>query len=34
MNITVDESMKITEGYLAKYASMATAVDTGAILKW
>lgn len=25
---------KITEGYLAKYASMATSADTGAILKW
>ncbi len=25
---------KIKEGYLAKYASMATSADTGAILKW
>jgi dihydroxy-acid dehydratase len=25
---------KITEGYLAKYAAMATSADTGAILKW
>ena len=25
---------KITTGYLAKYASMATSADTGAILKW
>jgi dihydroxy-acid dehydratase len=25
---------KITEGYLAKYASMATSADTGAVLKW
>ncbi len=25
---------KITGGYLAKYASMATSADTGAILKW
>ncbi len=25
---------KITEGYLTKYASMATSADTGAILKW
>ena len=25
---------KITEGCLAKYASMATSADTGAILKW
>jgi len=25
---------KITKGYLAKYASMATSADTGAILKW
>jgi len=24
----------ITEGYLAKYASMATSADTGAVLKW
>ena len=24
----------ITKGYLAKYASMATSADTGAILKW
>jgi dihydroxy-acid dehydratase len=24
----------ITTGYLAKYASMATSADTGAILKW
>jgi len=23
-----------TRGYLAKYASMATSADTGAILKW
>lgn len=25
---------KVTKGYLAKYASMATSADTGAILKW
>ncbi|MBN2136219.1 MAG: dihydroxy-acid dehydratase [Sedimentisphaerales bacterium] len=25
---------KITQGYLAKYASMATSADTGAVLKW
>jgi dihydroxy-acid dehydratase len=25
---------KITEGYLAKYATMATSADTGAVLKW
>jgi dihydroxy-acid dehydratase len=25
---------KITEGYLGKYASMATSADTGAVLKW
>jgi dihydroxy-acid dehydratase len=25
---------KITQGYLAKYASMASSADTGAILKW
>jgi dihydroxy-acid dehydratase len=25
---------KITEGYLAKYASMATSADTGAVLRW
>jgi dihydroxy-acid dehydratase len=25
---------RITEGYLAKYASMATSADTGAVLKW
>ena len=25
---------KITEGCLAKYASMATSADTGAVLKW
>ena len=25
---------RITEGYLAKYAAMATSADTGAILKW
>jgi dihydroxy-acid dehydratase len=25
---------KITKGYLAKYASMATSADTGAVLKW
>ncbi len=25
---------RITKGYLAKYASMATSADTGAILKW
>ncbi len=25
---------KITRGYLAKYASMATSADTGAVLKW
>jgi len=25
---------KITEGYLAKYASMATSADTGAVLMW
>jgi dihydroxy-acid dehydratase len=25
---------RVTEGYLAKYASMATSADTGAILKW
>ncbi|MDD5011249.1 MAG: dihydroxy-acid dehydratase, partial [Phycisphaerae bacterium] len=25
---------RITEGCLAKYASMATSADTGAILKW
>jgi dihydroxy-acid dehydratase len=25
---------KITKGYLAKYAAMATSADTGAILKW
>jgi dihydroxy-acid dehydratase len=25
---------RITEGYLAKYATMATSADTGAILKW
>jgi dihydroxy-acid dehydratase len=26
--------LRITKGYLAKYASMATSADTGAILKW
>ncbi len=25
---------KVTKGYLAKYASMATGADTGAVLKW
>jgi len=25
---------KVTEGYLAKYAAMATSADTGAVLKW
>ena len=25
---------RITKGYLAKYASMATSADTGAVLKW
>ena len=25
---------KITKGYLAKYASMATSADTGAVLRW
>ena len=25
---------RITRGYLAKYASMATSADTGAVLKW
>jgi dihydroxy-acid dehydratase len=25
---------RVTEGYLAKYASMATSADTGAILRW
>ncbi|MHC4559456.1 MAG: dihydroxy-acid dehydratase [Planctomycetota bacterium] len=25
---------RITEGYLAKYASMATSADTGAVLRW
>jgi dihydroxy-acid dehydratase len=25
---------RVTQGYLAKYASMATSADTGAILKW
>ena len=25
---------RITTGYLAKYASLATSADTGAILKW
>ncbi|MHC5542230.1 dihydroxy-acid dehydratase, partial [Singulisphaera rosea] len=25
---------RFTRGYLAKYASMATSADTGAILKW
>ena len=25
---------RITEGYLAKYAAMATSADTGAVLKW
>ena len=25
---------KVTEGCLAKYASMATSADTGAVLKW
>ena len=25
---------KITKGCLAKYASMATSADTGAVLKW
>jgi len=25
---------RITAGYLAKYASMATSADTGAVLKW
>ena len=25
---------KITEGCLAKYATMATSADTGAVLKW
>ena len=25
---------KITKGYLAKYAAMATSADTGAVLKW
>jgi dihydroxy-acid dehydratase len=28
------QTPKITKGYLAKYASMATSADTGAILKW
>ena len=26
--------LRITQGYLAKYASMATSADTGAVLKW
>ena len=26
--------LRLTKGYLAKYASMATSADTGAILKW
>ena len=26
--------LRITKGYLAKYASMATSADTGAVLKW
>ena len=34
MNTIADESMRITEGYSAKYTSMATAADTGAMLKW
>ncbi len=34
MNIITDESIEITEGYPTKYAAMATAADTGAILKW
>jgi dihydroxy-acid dehydratase len=25
---------RVTKGYLAKYASMATSADTGAVLKW
>jgi dihydroxy-acid dehydratase len=25
---------RITKGYLAKYATMATSADTGAVLKW
>ena len=25
---------KVTSGYLARYARMATSADTGAILKW
>jgi dihydroxy-acid dehydratase len=25
---------KVTTGYLARYAKMATSADTGAILKW
>ncbi|MHC4257775.1 MAG: dihydroxy-acid dehydratase, partial [Planctomycetota bacterium] len=25
---------RITTGYLAKYATMATSADTGAVLKW
>jgi dihydroxy-acid dehydratase len=25
---------RITKGYLAKYAAMATSADTGAVLKW
>ena len=27
-------SRKVTSGYLARYARMATSADTGAILKW
>lgn len=29
-----DQPAKITQGYLAKYAKMATSADTGAVLKW
>jgi dihydroxyacid dehydratase/phosphogluconate dehydratase len=25
---------RLDEGFLAKYASMATSADTGAVLKW
>ncbi len=30
----IPKEPKIKEGYLAKYASMATSADTGAVLKW
>jgi len=30
----VQPEPKVTEGYLAKYASMATSADTGAVLRW